>query len=262
MQAFAPFLQPPLPLITQRIDWSENAERTLPVYGAKMDAARLQAELLARRPIVASAPDPALVSSSGSGQASPAAGRASLGTRAPLMAPQTSTPSSDARLLQPAHGLAACPAFTSTPAEAPHDIVGSTAAPLSIKIDRKYEIPQGQPGKQGRGGYDLENKLKGECHWSAEEYEEVGSLVLELAPKYLNQDVCFRRNKTLPIAALCLEVRRFILHVPNPHLSRLKVLEKHPFLRPYRDHWPIKAFIKLHLKATSRKHRTSQADDN
>ncbi|KAJ7730580.1 hypothetical protein B0H16DRAFT_1733736 [Mycena metata] len=104
----------------------------------------------------------------------------------------------------------------------------------------KYKTPLGQPGRPNCGGYNLEHKLLQDCAWTREMYDAVQVHVHLLAKRDLDLTKSYQQQNTDKLRKLCQEI------VENYKLHQ------------YQDSWPIRAMLKLYLKASSESHRRSQ----
>ncbi|KAK7013885.1 hypothetical protein R3P38DRAFT_3206451 [Favolaschia claudopus] len=100
-----------------------------------------------------------------------------------------------------------------------------------------YKSPPGQPGRPNSGGYNLERTLLEECAWTKDKFDTVQNQVRRLANKNLNPRVCYQMQNPDEVKKLCKQIS--VIHG----------------LDGYEKFWPIKAMLKLHLKASSEAYR-------
>ncbi|KAJ7730561.1 hypothetical protein B0H16DRAFT_1469533 [Mycena metata] len=101
----------------------------------------------------------------------------------------------------------------------------------------KYKSPSGQPGRPNSGGYNLENTLLQECHWTKDKFQRVQIDVHGLAKQTLVTRLSYQMQDPKDVKRLCAQISA--IHE----------------LREYEDFWPVRAMLKLFLKAKSEAYR-------
>ncbi|KDR65389.1 hypothetical protein GALMADRAFT_148733 [Galerina marginata CBS 339.88] len=88
--------------------------------------------------------------------------------------------------------------------------------------------PAGEPGRPNSGGYSLEDAL---APWGKEQLGKVMKFTKKMADLSLETKKSYSKQNTNQVA------------------------RNHPILNKYEDHWPTRAILKMHLKATSENFR-------
>ncbi|KDR78696.1 hypothetical protein GALMADRAFT_137714 [Galerina marginata CBS 339.88] len=101
--------------------------------------------------------------------------------------------------------------------------------------------PDGEAGRPGRGGYNLEETLG----WEKKDFQRVKKYVTELIDKDLNTSKSLASQSMASVVAV-----------------RNQVTERFPVLRNYAQSWPATDLIRLRLKYTSgrARHTVNKAD--
>ncbi|KAF8882343.1 hypothetical protein CPB84DRAFT_1770996 [Gymnopilus junonius] len=89
--------------------------------------------------------------------------------------------------------------------------------------------PEGEAGRPGRGGYNLEQTLG----WPKKEYEHIKKFMKKLVEEHLEPSKNFSSQSLSSLANV-----------------RALASDRFPALRNYADHWPVMDFIRLELKYT------------
>ncbi|THH19564.1 hypothetical protein EUX98_g8745 [Antrodiella citrinella] len=99
----------------------------------------------------------------------------------------------------------------------------------------KIPKPQGEVGRPGRGGYNLEETLS----WSKQEYDELQTLAKTLAAKHLDRKLSVSKQKDASMLAVVTAGLAAILR-----------------LQMYAQCWPLTDALRMHLKYTSSRARS------
>ncbi|KAH0825670.1 hypothetical protein J3R83DRAFT_11688 [Lanmaoa asiatica] len=131
------------------------------------------------------------------------------------------------------------PHSPSTVAEAEHDPMSDAASTDSSmeSLRNKIPKPEGEPGRPGRGGYNLKVQLA----WDNSMFLKLKKSVHHSIAKHLDATKC-RSLQT--IAAI--------------QLVKKEALREFPHLDDYASCWPVEDLIRMRLKYTSERARLSR----